>query len=65
MRSFSKPKRPAPDKSAPKTANADTTSDTGPPSDFGWHESSYELARGLDVIECEWPDTTSGVYSLD
>ena len=41
------------------------TTDSGPPSDFGWYESSYELMRGLDVIECEWPDTTSGAQTLE
>jgi hypothetical protein len=29
----------------------------------GFHESSYELKQGLDIVESEWPDdvTTPGV----
>jgi len=65
MRSFSK--RPAPGQPAPKHAPSMPAkpSDDGPASDFGWHESSYELMRGLEVIECEWPDTLSGAHTLD
>jgi hypothetical protein len=36
-----------------------------PVPDSGWHESSYELMRGVEVIECEWPDTATGVHELE
>lgn len=39
---------------------------TQPPvPDSGWHESSYELMRGVEVIECEWPDTATGMHELE
>jgi hypothetical protein len=48
--------------SAPAKPASDTPTSqaVAPPADFGWHESSYELMRGVDVIECEWPDTSTG-----
>jgi hypothetical protein len=36
-----------------------------PPMDAGWYESSYELMRGLDVVEGEWSDTATGACELD
>jgi hypothetical protein len=31
----------------------------------GFHESSYELRTGMDIVETEWPDDTTIPGTLD
>ena len=38
---------------------------TPPPLDVGWHESSYELMRGVDVIEFDASDAPLVMASMD
>ncbi len=33
------------------------------PAPFGWHESSHELARGLEIIEHASPDAAAVVFA--
>ena len=62
--SFSRPlHRRGPAKTKSPAPQAPAAEPTVP--DSGWHESSYELMRGVEVIECEWPDTATGVQELD
>jgi hypothetical protein len=37
---------------------------TPPPLDVGWHESSYELMRGVDVIEFDASDVPLVMASM-
>ena len=47
----------------PATRAADTA--TPPPLDVGWHESSYELMRGVDVIEFDASDAPVVMASMN
>ena len=38
---------------------------TPPPLDVGWHESSYELMRGVDVIEFDASDAPVVMAAMD
>jgi hypothetical protein len=51
--------RPLPAESAPEDDGALT------PRDGGFHESSYELRTGMDMLETEWPDDTTMPGALD
>jgi hypothetical protein len=50
-------KAPAPPK--------DHAHDPAPPADVGWHESSYELLRGVEVIERDWPDSAIDIIPFE
>ena len=50
------------------TASSWETADSGPappraPAPVGWHESSHELARGLEVIEHASPDAAAVAFA--
>jgi hypothetical protein len=54
-----KPARPAPAETAPDPLDASALRDGG------FHESSYELRTGMDMMETEWPDDTTVPGALD
>ena len=57
----------------PRTANTPTAPAAAPapapaaspPLDVGWHESSYELMRGVDVIEFDASDAPVVMAAMD
>ena len=54
-------------RSAAQTRSATRAADTAtpPPLDVGWHESSYELMRGVDVIEFDASDAPVVMASMN
>jgi hypothetical protein len=62
-----KPKR-GPDKPAaapPPEAEVPPSSDEEARARGGFHESSYELRTGMDMLEGDWPDDTTLPGELD
>jgi len=50
---------------APAAAASAAVPATPPPLDVGWHESSYELMRGVDVVEFDASDAPLVMASMD
>jgi hypothetical protein len=51
---------------APAEPARDEVGDDGLPTRAGgFHESSYELRTGMDMLETEWPDDTTVPGALD
>ena len=58
-------KTPAAPSPPPESAEPPLTKEEKRARAGGFHESSYELRTGLDMLETEWPDDTTIPGPLD